>query len=104
MMDLIYEVKPEICVEVGVFAGSSIYPTASALKFLHCGVVYAIDSWNNLDCIKGYDSDDANYHWKWINLHSLINSFLKSPYDEIVRSLLIETLKKPNPIKLELNQ
>jgi cephalosporin hydroxylase len=34
MMDVVYETKPEICVEIGVFGGSSIYPTASALKFL----------------------------------------------------------------------
>ena len=63
MMDLIYEVKPQICVEIGVFGGASIYPTASALKFLKQGKVYAIDPWVNSYCLDGYASDDPNYQW-----------------------------------------
>lgn len=78
MMDLIYEVKPEICVELGVFGGSSIYPTASALKFLARGIVYAIDSWKNSDCLEGYTSDNPNYQW-WnkINLNYIHDGFVK---------------------------
>ncbi|MGL4540610.1 MAG: class I SAM-dependent methyltransferase [Candidatus Rhabdochlamydia sp.] len=78
MMDLIYEVKPKICVELGVFGGSSIYPTASALKFLTQGSVYAIDPWRNLDCLEGYAPDDPNYQW-WnkINLNNIYDGFVK---------------------------
>jgi predicted O-methyltransferase YrrM len=63
MMDLIYEVKPEVCVEIGVFGGASIYPTASALKFLNHGQVYAIDPWMNSYCLDGYTQDNPNYQW-----------------------------------------
>lgn len=54
MMDLIYRVQPELCVEIGVFGGSSIYPTASALKFLNHGEVIAIDPWDVSHCLEGY--------------------------------------------------
>lgn len=31
MMDLVYEVRPHLCVEIGVYGGASIYPTASLI-------------------------------------------------------------------------
>lgn len=76
MMDLIYETKPDVCVEIGVFGGSSIYPTAKALKFLNKGIVYAIDPWRNNDCTKGYQKDDPNYIW-WnkVNLEKIYRNF-----------------------------
>ncbi len=77
MMDLIYEVQPSVCVEIGVFGGSSIYPTAKALKYLGGGVVYAIDPWAKEDCQEGYDPNDPNYIW-WssINLDDIYKGFL----------------------------
>ena len=42
-IDLILAVKPEVYVEIGVFGGSSIFPVASALKYLGKGVVIGID-------------------------------------------------------------
>jgi predicted O-methyltransferase YrrM len=77
MMDLIYEVQPTTCVEIGVFSGSSIYPTAKALKYLKKGTVYAIDPWSREECLKGYDSNDPNYIW-WnsIDLENIFHRFL----------------------------
>lgn len=63
MMDLILEVRPKICVEIGVFGGSSIYPTACALSFTNGGIVYAIDPWSTEECLKGYTPGDPNYNW-----------------------------------------
>lgn len=78
MMDLIYEVRPEICVEIGVFGGSSIYPTASALKFLQHGKVYAIDPWKTSPCLEGYAPENANYQW-WgqVNLEQIYLGFIE---------------------------
>lgn len=100
MMDLIYEVHPEICVEIGVFGGSSIYPTANALKFLHRGKVYAIDSWNAPDCLQGYTSEDPNYQWwKSINLNhvyrdfvNMLEEFKLSPYCVVMRTTGLKAL------------
>jgi predicted O-methyltransferase YrrM len=63
MMDLIYETHPQICVEIGVFGGSSIFPTAKALKYLGKGVVFAIDPWQNEECVKGYSPSNPNFRW-----------------------------------------
>ncbi len=68
MMDLIYETQPDLCVEIGVFGGSSIYPTACALKYLKQGVIYGIDPWATQASTEGYDSDDVNYQW-WSKLN-----------------------------------
>jgi len=77
MMDLIYDTHPSICVEIGVFGGSSVYPTAAALSYLKQGVIYAIDPWSKAACLEGYASDDANYKW-WgsINLDSILRDFI----------------------------
>lgn len=94
MMDLIFEVRPKICVEVGVFGGSSIYPTASALKFLDQGVVYAIDPWSAPDCLKGYTPDNPNYQWWnsidleriYLDFLKMLNCFQLSPYCVVMRT------------------
>lgn len=102
MMDLIYEVKPEICIEIGVFGGSSIYPTASALKFLNQGIVYAIDPWNTADCLEGYVSDDPDYLW-WssVNLENVYLDFINMldrwelrPYCMVMRTTGLKALNQ----------
>lgn len=76
MMDLIYDTKPLLCVEIGVFGGSSVYPTAAALKYNNEGTIYAIDPWSNAECLKGYHPEDPNYKW-WssINLEKILADF-----------------------------
>jgi hypothetical protein len=76
MMDLIFQVKPDVCVEIGVFGGSSLFPTATALKSLGKGKVYAIDPWNHFECTR-YFNDDANKRW-WesVDLEGIYSSFI----------------------------
>lgn len=76
MMELIQEAHPTVCVEIGVFGGSSIYPTASALRYLGKGTVYAIDPWSNEECLKGYSEDDPNYiWWSQVDLEKIFTDF-----------------------------
>jgi cephalosporin hydroxylase len=63
MMELIYQIKPEICVEIGVFRGSSLLPVSATLKYLRKGHVYAIDSWSNQEIVKYINDDDPNREW-----------------------------------------
>jgi predicted O-methyltransferase YrrM len=51
MMDLIYEIHPEVCVEIGVMEGACTFPTAAALKYQGQGKVFAIDPWISGDNI-----------------------------------------------------
>lgn len=78
-IDLVLEVKPEICVEIGVFGGASLFPTASALKFLGRGVVIGIDPWDKLECIHSFNpvSEAPDLAW-WgsVNLDHIFISYL----------------------------
>ncbi|HEY2810263.1 MAG TPA: class I SAM-dependent methyltransferase [Rhabdochlamydiaceae bacterium] len=78
-VDLVLDVKPKVCVEIGVFFGSSLFPVASALKFIDNGVVIGIDPWDKLECIKNYDFDKDKTHIAWwsnVDMDYVYNSFL----------------------------
>ncbi|MDR2540079.1 MAG: class I SAM-dependent methyltransferase [Chlamydiales bacterium] len=93
MMDLIYRTQPDLCVELGVYGGSSIYPTASALKFLKQGKVVAVDPWNTFHCLEGHNSDTDKYRfWSSVDqeevykgFHQMLEKFQLKPYCEIKR-------------------
>lgn len=79
MFDLIIQENPKICVEIGVWGGSSIFPTAIALKLMgNQGVVFAIDPWKTEECIKHYVKGDPNFEW-WskVNIQKVYASYLK---------------------------
>lgn len=65
IVDLVYEYRPNVCVEVGVFAGKSSIPFLMAMKDLKHGKLYAIDHWSNQECIKHFP--EATSHYKWWN-------------------------------------
>lgn len=78
MFDLIIKENPKICVEIGVWGGSSIFPTALALKLLgNKGVVFAIDPWETEECIKHYEKGDPNFEW-WskVDIHKIYVSYV----------------------------
>jgi Methyltransferase domain len=73
MTDLIHEVKPEIVVEIGVFAGRSLVVQAAALKDNGKGVIYGIDSWYKGDVIEGLSPNDDPDFWDTIDLNEVYN-------------------------------
>ena len=79
LMDLIYEIHPKVCVEIGVFGGSSVYPMASALSFQEDGIIYAIDPWSTEECLRGTVPGNRNYEW-WskLDLEAIYQKFLIS--------------------------
>lgn len=74
MMNLIYETKPELCVEVGVFGGSSYFPTAAALQYNKKGRGYAIDPWKVGPCIEGQTGAHLAW-WSKVDLNSIYKGF-----------------------------
>ncbi len=64
-IDLVLEVRPDVCVEIGVFGGSSAFPVLSALKYLGSGQLIAIDPWDKIECIKYFDPIEDAAHLKW---------------------------------------
>lgn len=64
-IDLILEVRPQVCAEIGVFGGASILPTALTLKYLGQGVSLAIDPWDKIECIRYLDPDKDTKDLRW---------------------------------------
>jgi hypothetical protein len=68
MMELIKDNKFQLCVEIGVFAGSSLYPMAKTLKYNGSGMVYGIDAWDPAMTTRGLITSDRDYLW-WSKLN-----------------------------------
>ncbi len=81
MMDLILKTSPRLCVEVGVFGGSSFFPTVAALEYTNSGIAYGVDPWETKACLQG--NDGANYDW-WshVDLEAILQRFLKNMRDQ----------------------
>ncbi|MES2200314.1 MAG: class I SAM-dependent methyltransferase [Chlamydiota bacterium] len=63
LMDLVLLTKPDICVEIGAWTGSSILPVGATLQFLKKGKVYAIDAWSNQIATQYWQDTDPNKAW-----------------------------------------
>lgn len=99
---LILNAKPRICVEVGVFGGSSFLPMALALSHLQAGKAYAIDSWSNTDCIKYMPDDDLNKSW-WARINL---SFIEESFTQKIQSRKLKkicTVYKQDSVKAASN-
>lgn len=78
-VDLVFEVEPELCVEIGVFGGRSLFPVAASLKALDHGMVIAIDPWNKEEVVRYFDPTKDQAHidwWSRLNYEQIYNSFL----------------------------
>ena len=76
MMDVVFAIRPQVCVEIGVFNGSSVLPVAATLRHLNAGCIYAIDAWSNNEAIKHMPATDPNFGW-WsqVNMDNAKNKF-----------------------------
>lgn len=61
LIDIIFMLRPNTIVEVGVWGGKSLIPMAQGLKEIKQGKIYGIDPWNHLASIEGMEG--ANYEW-----------------------------------------
>jgi len=108
MMDLIFATRPDHCVEIGVFGGSSLFPTAYALKFLNHGIVYGIDAWSPIEAIRYYPENSIHRDW-WAqqNLDFLHQSCLKlisrhglNTYCTLIKNTFASALDQIAPIDI----
>lgn len=78
IMDFVQQHKPKVCVELGVFAGRSLFPVAKALEYTGSGQLFGIDAWSSKESVRGFDTSDPNYAW-WntLDYDSLYNQTLK---------------------------
>lgn len=76
LMDLVILEKPQVCVEIGAFTGSSVLPVAAALKYNGEGEIYAVDAWSNQEATRGMANNDPNKQW-WtdLNMQGVLNAY-----------------------------
>jgi hypothetical protein len=78
IMNLLMANPSEICVEVGVFGGSSFFPIASTLAFKKQGLAYAIDPWSIEACVENYKPEDEAYKgWSKTDLKKVMYKFVE---------------------------
>lgn len=72
MMELIFKIKPQVVVEIGVFGGRSLVPQAMALKEVgNGGKAYGIDPWRHLDTLEGNLSEADKKWWANVDLNEI---------------------------------
>jgi hypothetical protein len=91
IMDTIFETSPKVCVEIGVFTGSSFLPIVAALSSCGQGYAYAIDPWSNKEAIKYIPHSEYYDWWSSVDMQSVYKTFAKtlsdpelSPYFTII--------------------
>lgn len=102
LMDLIVVEKPEVCVEVGVFTGSSLLPVTATLKYLNHGKTYAIDAWSNSEAVKFWSDKDPNKAW-WssLDMPAVFNIFQGMLTEWNLRPHC-DVIKKPSELAIDL--
>ena len=93
-IDLVLQTKPDVCVEIGIFGGASVFPVAATLQYLGKGVIVGIDPWDKIECIKYFDPIEDREHLEWwgkVNLQRIketyFNLIAKHGFEEICVTL-----------------
>lgn len=77
-VDIILEKQPEICVEIGVFGGSSLVPQALALKENNKGMIYGIDPWSTEAALEHMQGQEHVEWWKKLDIESIFQHCVKN--------------------------
>jgi len=70
-IEIINDIKPDLCLEIGVFGGSSLIPQAIALKENGKGLVYGIDPWCNHSAIEEMENQANKEWWGGLDLNQV---------------------------------
>lgn len=98
--------RPQVCVEIGAFTGSSILPVAATLKYLNHGKVIAIDAWSNTEATNHLANDDPNKTW-WSGVdmkkvyerfQNMITQWSLQPFCTVIQSTSAEAITKVDDI------
>jgi predicted O-methyltransferase YrrM len=72
MVKVIREYKPQLCIEIGTFAGSSLIPQALALKLNGSGIIYGIDPWRKEDALEEMIGEEHKAWWGKVDLDDMM--------------------------------
>jgi len=76
IVEIILKNKSDLCVEIGVFGGSSLVPTAMSLKFNGKGVVYGIDPWGKQEALEEMKAEINKKWWDKVDYEDIYNHCL----------------------------
>jgi hypothetical protein len=78
IMNILHSHPSEVCVELGVFGGSSFFPIVSTLAYKQQGIAFGIDPWENTHCLEGNEhwEEEKNTYWEKIDLNKVMNKFI----------------------------
>ena len=76
-VEVIVEQRPNLCVEIGVFGGSSLIPQGLALKENKNGVIFGIDPWETDAALEEMIDESNRQWWTDLNLESIYKGCLK---------------------------
>jgi hypothetical protein len=71
LIEVIIDSQPEICVEIGVFGGSSLVPQILAIQHNKHGKVFGIDPWANDAALEEMIHEDHKKWWEELNLEDI---------------------------------
>jgi GR25 family glycosyltransferase involved in LPS biosynthesis len=71
VMQLLYDIQPNTCVEIGCFGGATTYQIAKTLSFLKKGKLYAIDAWDVAAAVKKIKDNSLIETFKSLNWQSV---------------------------------
>lgn len=72
LIETIVSRKPKLCVEIGVFGGSSLIPQALALKHNEQGRVFGIDPWAKDAALEAMIAEEHKAWWSKVDLESIM--------------------------------
>lgn len=76
-VELILEYKPQLCVEIGVFGGSSFIPQALTLN-TYGGKIVGIDPWKNEAALESMVDETHKEWWGKLNLENIYDHCKKN--------------------------
>lgn len=71
LAELILEHKPNLIVEIGVFAGRSAVAMAMACQSIGCGHVHGIDPWTNAAALEGGTTPENDAWWAKLDMKQI---------------------------------
>jgi hypothetical protein len=63
LLELVVLSRPQVCVEIGAFTGSTTLPVAAGLRHVGQGRACVIEPWSNEEALRGLPDGDANALW-----------------------------------------
>lgn len=78
LINCIDAIKPDLCVEIGVFGGSSFIPQALAIKENGKGEIIGIDPWSTESALEDMQGKEHVDWWSKLDMSYIYNHFISN--------------------------